>query len=449
MKSTKKFLGFMIFSLFALVVPLVAAPNVASAEVGDQFVDAPEEGWTRYDDRSDILSFENEWTFFTDETNLYYSDDSYAITKIDGAKVKFNFTGSNIRLIGPFNFGGTQNSTIKIDDQIYPLLQQHDSIPNAHFQSVYFEQLGLDDKEHSVEITYAGDGTQFIFDAIDIAQNGELLPYNENIEPEEPGDTNTFNLVATPEDWKISLTWDEVEGASQYAVLRSTTSGGPYEEVGNIFNDSTETYYLDSTVEYEETYYYVIRATGLTIEDVFSNEVSTTPDAVREGPILVATPGDSEIILTWDEVEFANGYALYKSTTQGEGYELVSVDNPSENFYTDINVDNGVTYYYYVSAYGKHINNIQSNEASATPESSQVVEDGSAILTITLDTGLVKEYDVTMTTVEEFISWYENRANGEGPSTFAIDTTDETGEFVRSTDYIIFDSVLMFEVDEY
>lgn len=73
-----------------------------------------------------------------------------------------------------------------------------------------------------------------------------------------------------------------------------------------------------------------------------------------------------------------------------------------------------------------------------------------AILVVTMITGLEKEYDLPLTDVEAFMSWYDAKGAGIGPAKFAINKyTNNKGPFNKRTDYVIFDKILTFEVSEY
>jgi hypothetical protein len=73
-----------------------------------------------------------------------------------------------------------------------------------------------------------------------------------------------------------------------------------------------------------------------------------------------------------------------------------------------------------------------------------------AILTITLINGTEKEYDLPMSEVEAFINWYDARDAGRGPGLYAIDKySNNKGPFNKRKDYVIFDKILTFEVNEY
>jgi hypothetical protein len=69
----------------------------------------------------------------------------------------------------------------------------------------------------------------------------------------------------------INLSWSAVSGATQYRILRSTTSGGPYVQVGT----SATTSYADSGLTCNATYYYVVRA-YTSCESVNSAQASAT-----------------------------------------------------------------------------------------------------------------------------------------------------------------------------
>lgn len=73
-----------------------------------------------------------------------------------------------------------------------------------------------------------------------------------------------------------------------------------------------------------------------------------------------------------------------------------------------------------------------------------------AILTVTMVNGSIKEYDLPMTDVNAFLSWYDTKDSGQGPSRFAVNKyLNNKGPFIKRTDSVIFTSILTFSVDEY
>ncbi len=191
---------------------------------------------------------------------------------------------------------------------------------------------------------------------------------------------------------------------------------------------------------------------GRIITDNLDTVEVFTPLSTQQAPDaptnLTATAGDSQINLSWDAITDAMSYTIKRATTSGGPYttRAISVTNTS---YTDTDVTNGITYYYVVSAIVSGTESPNSNEASATPEVSTSPQTGSAIVVITMVNGAEKEYDLTMTEVNNFINWYEAKDNGTGDAYYTIEKDWNTGPFNSRKDYIIFDKICFFEINEY
>ncbi|MCP1306962.1 hypothetical protein [Paenibacillus tyrfis] len=181
--------------------------------------------------------------------------------------------------------------------------------------------------------------------------------------------------------------------------------------------------------------------------DVFENRINV-PGSFPSN--LTATGGDATVTLNWNSVYRANGYNIKRATTPGGPYTTVASDVYGST-YTDTTVTNGTTYYYVVTANNPDGESANSNEASATPQRQVTPPSGGrAILVVTLDTGLEKEFDLSTTEVNAFITWYEGKAAGTGPASYAIDKHDNNkGPFKSRKDYVIFDKILTYEVNEY
>jgi trimeric autotransporter adhesin len=90
-----------------------------------------------------------------------------------------------------------------------------------------------------------------------------------------PPSSAPASLTATPGSGSVALSWTAVTGASEYHVLRSTTTGGPYTQVGV----ATGTTFTDSGLA-SGTYFYVVRAANSsTCESGNSPQASATVTA--------------------------------------------------------------------------------------------------------------------------------------------------------------------------
>ncbi|GGG13934.1 hypothetical protein GCM10010912_67940 [Paenibacillus albidus] len=83
-----------------------------------------------------------------------------------------------------------------------------------------------------------------------------------------------------------------------------------------------------------------------------------------------------------------------------------------------------------------------------TPTPTPEVPSGDrAILTISLTTGIDKEYDLSMTEVSAFLNWYDSAS---GSVRYGIEKHDNNkGPFSKRTEYVVHDKILTFEVSEY
>ncbi|MCX7748449.1 MAG: LamG domain-containing protein [Clostridia bacterium] len=169
--------------------------------------------------------------------------------------------------------------------------------------------------------------------------------------------------------------------------------------------------------------------------EVYNSEVILAPTN------LAAAVGNTDIRLNWNTVPGANSYKVYRSTTQGGPYGD-PIATTSSTSYIDATAQKGTKYYYVIKAVNADGESAYSNEASATLPNR-------AILTITMINGAEKEYDLTTTEIDNFITWYDNRANGTGPAYFKISKPYNIGPFKIRFNYVIFDKILSFDVDEY
>ncbi|MFC4305817.1 hypothetical protein [Cohnella boryungensis] len=72
-----------------------------------------------------------------------------------------------------------------------------------------------------------------------------------------------------------------------------------------------------------------------------------------------------------------------------------------------------------------------------------------ALLTIYISGGQIKEYDLSAAELNAFLSWYDAKDAGSGPAKYKFVKTWNKGPFKTRTEYVIFDKILTFDVDEY
>jgi len=202
------------------------------------------------------------------------------------------------------------------------------------------------------------------------------------------------NLQAVAGRAQIALTWsasvsDGGSPITNYRIFRGTASNMEtfLVEIGNV------TSHMDSGLGNGQTFYYKVTAKSALGESMSSNEAFATTFAVPGAPgSLTAVAGTSYISLTWTAPASNGGspvlnYMVYRGTSSGGEIFLVKLGNVLA--YTDVNVNNGVTYFYTVAASSIVGQGQNSTEASAAlpaapsePLNLQAVpDDGEAVLT--------------------------------------------------------------------
>ncbi|PJI08743.1 MULTISPECIES: hypothetical protein [Clostridium] len=86
---------------------------------------------------------------------------------------------------------------------------------------------------------------------------------------------------------------------------------------------------------------------------------------------------------------------------------------------------------------------------SANVQNNQIDNSDKAVLIITKTNGQVKQYNVTMNIVNNFISWYKLRSAGKGNQFYKFDVVESSNPNIVKPDYVFFDEISSFEVDDY
>ena len=172
-------------------------------------------------------------------------------------------------------------------------------------------------------------------------------------------------LSATPGNLSISLNWSAVYGATSYSVYRSTTSLG--EGSTPFLTGVMQPLYVNTGLTSGTPYYYTVTAVNSAGESVQSTEVTATPAPPPSAPTgLTINAGTWNTSLTWTATSGAASYYIYRGTSAG-GEDTVPYDSSSVAGYTDEFVDDGTTYYYFVTAVSAIGEGAASSEVSATP----------------------------------------------------------------------------------
>ncbi len=194
----------------------------------------------------------------------------------------------------------------------------------------------------------------------------------------------------------VVLSWNGVKGAAYYEIYRKAEGESDY----TYLTKTSELTYSDKEVEGGVLYAYTVRTV---IDD--DNKSVLDPVGCRVIKLadvenIVAEMGSTYITVSWDAVDRAEGYTVYRKADNGE-WTVVS-DKISETQYIDRDVETGVVYSYAVSPYvfecvqeKNHTSNLISFMAS--PTISSVAIDKASIVLQWNDIAGAKSYNIYRT----------------------------------------------------
>jgi len=146
---------------------------------------------------------------------------------------------------------------------------------------------------------------------------------------------------------KIKISWKKVEGASGYAVYRSTSEKGKYTRIATVKPDKLS--YENTKLTTGKTYYYKVRAfrtvNGKNVYGTYSGIKKQRVQPVKATLEKLTRESTTSLKISWKKVSGASGYAVYRSKTEKGGYERIKTIKGSSNIsYTDKGLTCGRTY---------------------------------------------------------------------------------------------------------
>lgn len=149
----------------------------------------------------------------------------------------------------------------------------------------------------------------------------------------------------------IQVNWDSVKGATGYKVYRKKANEKTYTSLKNVSGTS----FKDNTAEVGEVYYYTVRAyvnSSTNLGDYDKNGIKGV--ALPKAPKLISAESKDfcAIKITWEKVDNASGYYVYRKSDLDKTYKQIAEVNGNKTFTsTDLSATTGVKYQYTVRAY--------------------------------------------------------------------------------------------------
>ncbi len=155
--------------------------------------------------------------------------------------------------------------------------------------------------------------------------------------------TPTISVKASAYD-QINVTIKKVSGASYYQVQRSTNSKKGFKTI-----DKTESLlYEDDDINPTTNYYYRVRACNKNKLCGSFSKVYKAKTTIAK-PKLKGTANNREANLSWNNIEYADGYVVYYSTNKTKNYKKISTTSKTSIKKTGLTP--GKTYYFKVRTF--------------------------------------------------------------------------------------------------
>ncbi|MDO5785132.1 MAG: M14 family zinc carboxypeptidase [Eubacteriales bacterium] len=153
----------------------------------------------------------------------------------------------------------------------------------------------------------------------------------------------------------VRISWDAVSGVAGYRVYRWN---GTDWKLLRMVRNANKTNITDFTAELNWEYSYTVRAYSVSGRNIQLSELDEQAVSVKTAATLTqpkldaVTAGGGGLTVTWDAVSGAQGYVIYRKTSNtAEWTKLTECSGLDSTSYTDMSVAGGATYYYTVAAY--------------------------------------------------------------------------------------------------
>lgn len=166
-------------------------------------------------------------------------------------------------------------------------------------------------------------------------------------------------LSGKAEDTGILLEWQSDNEETVFLIERADAEAGPFQVVATTSGQKGKISCYDYKVKQGSAYYY--RVAEKQEKPVYSQVIRV--DMRLRAPVgLSATMGEDDTLkLTWEKVEGAAGYRVFRSKKEKKGYSLIATVKKAS--FRDKSVKNGKMYYYRVVAVHKTCKDADSLES--------------------------------------------------------------------------------------
>ncbi len=182
----------------------------------------------------------------------------------------------------------------------------------------------------------------------------------------------SITVSASAGDGYVTLSWSTENIDIRNIQIMRDTDSDPSGRTRIATPSASATSYKDSDVSNGTTYYYWVKIVNTDLETITSDVVAATPASEDESYITVtAVAGNSYVTINWTTINIdIRNIQIYRDTDSNpSGRSRIATPGASATSYTDSDVSNGTTYYYWVKIVDTDLDSYNSDAVSATPVS--------------------------------------------------------------------------------
>lgn len=317
------------------------------------------------------------WRFFGDENRGAYTSDTFKLRNIGGKSYAFDKDGIMMSgwVISYENRMVTKREEWKEADYYFDVndgyavkgwksLRVYGGWRNPNAKEEYWFYFDADSHKKvtsTIVVDRQGsfyvEGTGAMMTDMLLTLDGVEYEADSNGRLHVKLDVPTVTLSNSASSGKVVISWKAVPGAEKYEIYRATSKSGEYKKLST----TTKTTLTNTSTTAGKTYYYKVRAVAGDSKGKFSSVKSRTCDLARPTVTLSNVASSGKIKLSWDAVDGAEKYEVYRATSKSGTYKKIYTT--ANTSMTNTSTTAGKTYYYKVKA-------IDSNSAANSAYSS-------------------------------------------------------------------------------
>lgn len=225
----------------------------------------------------------------------------------------------------------------------------------------------------------------------------------------------------------LTLSWSKLDNVNGYKIYKYNPTSNSYKLLKTI-SDSSITSYTDEDLESASVYSYKVR--GYKVIDgnyYYGNYSKIFSESTRINKVTnlkLDTRNATSLEISWDKVNNADGYKIYKLDTSTNTYKLIdTINSNSTTSYTHSNIVSATNYYYKIKAF-KYLNgsNRYSDYSSSLKATTRPLQPS-----VTLSSTTSKSIKASWTKISKRTTGYEVRMSTSKSGTYnSIGTTTNT-----------------------